>query len=148
MPGQLKQLSILKVDQNRLCEVTEAIGDCENLSELILTENLLMVGSGLGGRKGGAVGRVEQGRGISLCALLGGPGGSLTRGATREGPFCQSGSMLARVRRGSEARAGPFAIYCEESRSCLFQHMLYHWGVITEEAGIQTDLPIGKTGGE
>ncbi|KAB0393015.1 hypothetical protein E2I00_010729, partial [Balaenoptera physalus] len=39
--GQLKQLSILKVDQNRLCEVTEAIGDCENLSELILTENLL-----------------------------------------------------------------------------------------------------------
>lgn len=44
MPGQLKQLSILKVDQNRLCEVTEAIGDCENLSELILTENLLTVG--------------------------------------------------------------------------------------------------------
>lgn len=43
-PGQLKQLSILKVDQNRLCEVTEAIGDCENLSELILTENLLTVG--------------------------------------------------------------------------------------------------------
>lgn len=42
--GQLKQLSILKVDQNRLCEVTEAIGDCENLSELILTENLLTVG--------------------------------------------------------------------------------------------------------
>uniref|UniRef100_A0A8C9K1Q2 PDZ domain-containing protein n=1 Tax=Panthera tigris altaica TaxID=74533 RepID=A0A8C9K1Q2_PANTA len=41
IPGQLKQLSILKVDQNRLCEVTEAIGDCENLSELILTENLL-----------------------------------------------------------------------------------------------------------
>uniref|UniRef100_A0A452SK82 Protein scribble homolog n=1 Tax=Ursus americanus TaxID=9643 RepID=A0A452SK82_URSAM len=40
-PGQLKQLSILKVDQNRLCEVTEAIGDCENLSELMLTENLL-----------------------------------------------------------------------------------------------------------
>lgn len=46
-PGQLKQLSILKVDQNRLCEVTEAIGDCENLSELILTENLLTVGPGL-----------------------------------------------------------------------------------------------------
>lgn len=42
-PGQLKQLSILKVDQNRLCEVTEAIGDCENLSELVLTENLLTV---------------------------------------------------------------------------------------------------------
>uniref|UniRef100_A0A8C5SR83 Scribble planar cell polarity protein n=1 Tax=Laticauda laticaudata TaxID=8630 RepID=A0A8C5SR83_LATLA len=39
--GQLKQLSILKVDQNRLTEVTEAIGDCANLSELILTENLL-----------------------------------------------------------------------------------------------------------
>lgn len=32
------------MDQNRLCEVTEAIGDCENLSELILTENLLTVG--------------------------------------------------------------------------------------------------------
>lgn len=45
-PGQLKQLSILKADQNRLCEVTEAIGDCENLSELILTENLLTVGGG------------------------------------------------------------------------------------------------------
>lgn len=43
-PGQLKQLSILKVDQNRLSEVTEAIGGCENLSELILTENLLTVG--------------------------------------------------------------------------------------------------------
>lgn len=42
-PGQLKQLSILKVDQNRLTEVTEAIGDCENLSELILTENMLTV---------------------------------------------------------------------------------------------------------
>lgn len=33
------------MDQNRLREVTEAIGDCENLSELILTENLLTVGS-------------------------------------------------------------------------------------------------------
>lgn len=42
-PGQLKQLSILKVDQNRLTEVTESIGDCENLSELILTENMLTV---------------------------------------------------------------------------------------------------------
>uniref|UniRef100_A0A8C5X476 SCRIB protein n=1 Tax=Malurus cyaneus samueli TaxID=2593467 RepID=A0A8C5X476_9PASS len=39
--GQLKQLSILKVDQNRLTDVTESIGDCENLSELILTENML-----------------------------------------------------------------------------------------------------------
>lgn len=48
-PGQLKQLSILKVDQNRLCEVTEAIGDCENLSELILTENLLTVRPSLAG---------------------------------------------------------------------------------------------------
>lgn len=36
------------MDQNRLCEVTEAIGDCENLSELILTENLLTVGRSLG----------------------------------------------------------------------------------------------------
>lgn len=55
-PGQLKQLSILKVDQNRLSEVTEAIGGCENLSELILTENLLTVGpappSGLQSRPG------------------------------------------------------------------------------------------------
>lgn len=42
-PGQLKQLSILKVDQNRLTDVTESIGDCENLSELILTENMLTV---------------------------------------------------------------------------------------------------------
>lgn len=41
--GQLKQLSILKIDQNRLVELTEAIGECENLSELILTENMLMV---------------------------------------------------------------------------------------------------------
>ncbi|NWZ15994.1 SCRIB protein, partial [Agelaius phoeniceus] len=40
-PGQLKQLSILKVDQNRLTDMTESIGDCENLSELILTENML-----------------------------------------------------------------------------------------------------------
>lgn len=48
-PGQLKQLSILKVDQNRLCEVTEAIGDCENLSELVLTENLLTVRPSLAG---------------------------------------------------------------------------------------------------
>lgn len=48
-PGQLKQLSILKVDQNRLCEVTEAIGDCENLSELMLTENLLTVWPSLAG---------------------------------------------------------------------------------------------------
>lgn len=32
------------MDQNRLGEVTEAIGGCENLSELILTENLLTVG--------------------------------------------------------------------------------------------------------
>ncbi|CAH2286248.1 scribble homolog isoform X11 [Pelobates cultripes] len=39
--GQLKQLSILKVDQNRLTQLTESIGDCENLSEIVLTENLL-----------------------------------------------------------------------------------------------------------
>lgn len=44
-PGQLKQLSILKVDQNRLTEMSESIGDCENLSELILTENMLTVGA-------------------------------------------------------------------------------------------------------
>lgn len=54
-PGQLKQLSILKADQNRLCEVTEAIGDCENLSELILTENLLTVGGGWWAQPWGSV---------------------------------------------------------------------------------------------
>lgn len=36
------------MDQNRLTEVTEAIGDCANLSELILTENLLQVGMQVG----------------------------------------------------------------------------------------------------
>lgn len=46
-PGQLKQLSILKVDQNRLTDMTESIGDCENLSELILTENMLTVSTQL-----------------------------------------------------------------------------------------------------
>uniref|UniRef100_A0A4W3GMS8 Scribble planar cell polarity protein n=1 Tax=Callorhinchus milii TaxID=7868 RepID=A0A4W3GMS8_CALMI len=39
--GQLKQLSILKVDQNRLSHLPETLGDCGNLTELILTENLL-----------------------------------------------------------------------------------------------------------
>lgn len=42
-PGCLKQLSILKVDQNRLTHLTDSIGECENLTELILTENLLQV---------------------------------------------------------------------------------------------------------
>lgn len=41
--GSLKQLSILKVDQNRLGRLTDSIGECENLTELILTENLLQV---------------------------------------------------------------------------------------------------------
>ena len=40
--GQLKQLSTLRVDQNHLCKVTEAIESCENLSEPVLTENMLM----------------------------------------------------------------------------------------------------------
>lgn len=42
--GSLKQLSILKVDQNRLTLLSESIGECENLTELVLTENLLQVG--------------------------------------------------------------------------------------------------------
>lgn len=42
-PGSLKQLSILKVDQNRLTSFTDSIGECENLTELVLTENLLQV---------------------------------------------------------------------------------------------------------
>jgi hypothetical protein len=68
MPGQLKQLSILKVDQNRLCEVTEAIGECENLSELILTENLLTVRQPLGTRpwQGGVFTVSMGGRGQGL----------------------------------------------------------------------------------
>lgn len=41
--GKLKKLSILKVDQNRLSQLPEAIGDCENLTELVLTENRLLV---------------------------------------------------------------------------------------------------------
>lgn len=44
-PGCLKQLSILKVDQNRLTDLTDSIGECENLTELVLTENLLQVGT-------------------------------------------------------------------------------------------------------
>lgn len=44
-PGSLKQLSILKVDQNRLTDLTDSIGECENLTELVLTENLLQVKS-------------------------------------------------------------------------------------------------------
>jgi hypothetical protein len=42
-PGSLKQLSILKVDQNRLTHLSDSIGECENLTELVLTENLLQV---------------------------------------------------------------------------------------------------------
>ena len=41
--GKLKKLSILKVDQNRLTQLPEAIGDCESLTELVLTENRLLV---------------------------------------------------------------------------------------------------------
>lgn len=39
----LKKLSILKVNQNRLVHLTDSIGECENLTELMLTENLLQV---------------------------------------------------------------------------------------------------------
>lgn len=41
--GKLKKLSILKVDQNRLTQLPEAVGDCESLTELVLTENRLLV---------------------------------------------------------------------------------------------------------
>lgn len=41
--GKLKKLSILKVDQNRLTQLTEAVGNCECLTELVLTENQLLV---------------------------------------------------------------------------------------------------------
>lgn len=41
--GKLKKLSILKVDQNRLTQLPEAVGECESLTELVLTENRLLV---------------------------------------------------------------------------------------------------------
>ncbi len=41
--GSLKKLSILKVNQNRLVHLTDSIGECENLTELMLTENLIQV---------------------------------------------------------------------------------------------------------
>lgn len=41
--GKLKKLSILKVDQNRLTQLPETVGDCESLTELVLTENRLLV---------------------------------------------------------------------------------------------------------
>lgn len=44
--GKLKKLSILKVDQNRLTQLPEAVGDCESLTELVLTENQLLVSVG------------------------------------------------------------------------------------------------------
>jgi len=42
-PGKLRKLSILKVDQNKLIQLTDSIGDCESLTELVLTENQLQV---------------------------------------------------------------------------------------------------------
>ncbi|NWZ69613.1 LRRC1 protein, partial [Acrocephalus arundinaceus] len=39
--GKLRRLSILKVDQNKLIQLTDSIGDCESLTELVLTENQL-----------------------------------------------------------------------------------------------------------
>lgn len=42
--GKLRKLSILKVDQNRLTYLPEGIGNCESLTELVLTENQLQVG--------------------------------------------------------------------------------------------------------
>ena len=42
--GKLGRLSILKVDQNRLMHLPEGIGNCESLTELVLTENQLQVG--------------------------------------------------------------------------------------------------------
>lgn len=43
LTGSLKKLSILKVNQNRLVHLTDSLGECENLTELMLTENLLQV---------------------------------------------------------------------------------------------------------
>ncbi|KAG9344206.1 hypothetical protein JZ751_010875, partial [Albula glossodonta] len=40
---KLKRLSILKVDQNRLVQLPESIGNCESLTELVLTENQLQI---------------------------------------------------------------------------------------------------------
>lgn len=34
----------MKVDQNKLIQLTDSIGDCESLTELVLTENQLQVG--------------------------------------------------------------------------------------------------------
>lgn len=42
-PGKLRRLSILKVDQNKLIQLTDSIGECESLTELVLTENQLQV---------------------------------------------------------------------------------------------------------
>uniref|UniRef100_A0AAZ3PK56 Leucine rich repeat containing 1 n=1 Tax=Oncorhynchus tshawytscha TaxID=74940 RepID=A0AAZ3PK56_ONCTS len=41
--GKLRRLSILKADQNRLAQLPESIGNCESLTELMLTENQLQV---------------------------------------------------------------------------------------------------------
>lgn len=41
--GNLRKLSILKADQNRLTYLPESIGNCESLSELVLTENQIQV---------------------------------------------------------------------------------------------------------
>lgn len=41
--GKLQKLSILKADQNRLSFIPESIGNCESLTELVLTENKLQV---------------------------------------------------------------------------------------------------------
>lgn len=41
--GKLRKLSILKVDQNQLAYLPESIGNCESLTELVLTENQLQV---------------------------------------------------------------------------------------------------------
>lgn len=41
--GKLRKLSILKADQNRLSYLPESIGNCESLTELVLTENQLQV---------------------------------------------------------------------------------------------------------
>lgn len=41
--GKLRKLSILKADQNRLTFLPESIGNCESLTELVLTENQLQV---------------------------------------------------------------------------------------------------------
>uniref|UniRef100_A0A0K0DLX0 LRRcap domain-containing protein n=1 Tax=Angiostrongylus cantonensis TaxID=6313 RepID=A0A0K0DLX0_ANGCA len=42
--GRLKKLTILKLEKNHIYHLTQAIGSCEQLTELFLTHNLLQIG--------------------------------------------------------------------------------------------------------